>query len=205
MRKTKFIITLLMAVLMTFSSAFCVSVSAASSPDEAVISGNYDGIEPIPTEKPEDKPVKHGKGFSNGDYALFYTQTTFLSSLLTQIPVIRNSIVFFILLLAQLLFVFIFHHNIKKMKIYGTVITALAVSNIINGIIAWCWAYQSINSISVPIKQGTDILGIVMAKASFGMFAYLISGIAIVVFAECIVSVFIKYRTKKKQQLIHNI
>jgi hypothetical protein len=123
-----------------------------------------------------------------------------LSSLLTQIPVIRNSIVFFILL-----FVFIFHHNIKKMKIYGTVITALAVSNIINGIIAWCWAYQSINSISVPIKQGTDILGIVMAKASFGMFAYLISGIAIVVFAECIVSVFIKYRTKKKQQLIHNI
>ena len=116
-----------------------------------------------------------------------------LSSLLTQIPVIRNSIVFFILLLAQLLFVFIFHHNIKKMKIYGTVI------------IAWCWAYQSINSISVPIKQGTDILGIVMAKASFGMFAYLISGIAIVVFAECIVSVFIKYRTKKKQQLIHNI
>ena len=126
-----------------------------------------------------------------------------LSSLLTQIPVIRNSIVFFILLLAQLLF--IFHHNIKKMKIYGTVITALAVSNIINGIIAWCWAYQSINSISVPIKQGTDILGIVMAKASFGMFAYLISGIAIVVFAECIVSVFIKYRTKKKQQLIHNI
>ena len=60
-----------------------------------------------------------------------------LSSLLTQIPVIRNSIVFFILLLAQLLFVFIFHHNIKKMKIYGTVITALAVSNIINGIIAW--------------------------------------------------------------------
>lgn len=128
-----------------------------------------------------------------------------LSSSLTQIPVIRNSIVFFILLLAQLLFVFIFHHNIKKMKIYGTVITALAVSNIINGIIAWCWAYQSINSISVPIKQGTDILGIVMAKASFGMFAYLISGIAIVVFAECIVSVFIKYRTKKKQQLIHNI
>ena len=124
-----------------------------------------------------------------------------LSSLLTKIPVIRNSIVFFILLLAQLLFVFIFHHNIKKMKIYGTVITALAVSNII----AWCWAYQSINSISVPIKQGTDILGIVMAKASFGMFAYLISGIAIVVFAECIVSVFIKYRTKKKQQLIHNI
>lgn len=118
-----------------------------------------------------------------------------LSSLLTQIPVIRNSIVFFILLLAQL----------KKMKIYGTVITALAVSNIINGIIAWCWAYQSINSISVPIKQGTDILGIAMAKASFGMFAYLISGIAIVVFAECIVSVFIKYRTKKKQQLIHNI
>lgn len=127
-----------------------------------------------------------------------------LSSLLTQIPVIRNSIVLFILLLAQLLFVFIFHHNIKKMKIYGTVITALAVSNIINGIIAWCWAYQSINSISVPIKQGTDILGI-MAKASFCMFAYLISGIAIVVFAECIVSVFIKYRTKKKQQLIHNI
>ena len=119
-----------------------------------------------------------------------------LSSLLTQIPVIRNSIVFFILLLAQLLFVFIFHHNIKKMKIYGTVITVLAVSNIINGIIAWCWAYQSINSISVPIKQGTDILG---------MFAYLISGIAIVVFAECIISVFIKYRTKKKQQLIHNI
>lgn len=124
-----------------------------------------------------------------------------LSSLLTQIPVIRNSIVFFILLLAQLLFVFIFHHNIKKMKIYGTVITALAVSNIINGIIAWCWAYQSINSISVPIKQGTDILGIVMAKASFGMFAYLISGIAIVVFAECIVSVFIKYRTKRNNSL----
>ena len=78
MRKTKFIITLLMAVLMTFSSAFCVSVSAASSPDEAVISGNY---EPIPTEKPEDKPVKHGKGFSSGDYALFYTQTTFLALL----------------------------------------------------------------------------------------------------------------------------
>ena len=135
---------------------------------------------------------------------LFIFSVTF-RLLLTQIPVIRNSIVFFILLLAQLLFVFIFHHNIKKMKIYGTVITALAVSNIINGIIAWCWAYQSINSISVPIKQGTDILGIVMAKASFGMFAYLISGIAIVVFAECIVSVFIKYRTKKKQQLIHNI
>lgn len=124
-----------------------------------------------------------------------------LSSLLTQIPVIRNSIVFFILLLAQLLFVFIFHHNIKKMKIYGTVITVLAVSNIINGIIAWCWAYQSINSISVPIKQGTDILGIVMAKASFGMFAYLISGIAVVVFAECIVSVFIKYRTKRNNSL----
>lgn len=81
MRKTKFIITLLMAVLMTFSSAFCISVSAASSPDEAVISGNYDGIEPIPTEKPEDKPVKHGKGFSSGDYALFYTQTTFLALL----------------------------------------------------------------------------------------------------------------------------
>ena len=81
MRKTKFIITLLMAVLMTFSSAFCVSVSAASSPDEAVISGNYDGIEPIPTEKPEDKPVMHGKGFSSGDYALFYTQTTFLALL----------------------------------------------------------------------------------------------------------------------------
>lgn len=122
-----------------------------------------------------------------------------LSSLLTQIPVIRNSIVFFILLLAQLLFVFIFHHNIKKMKIYGTVITALAVSNITSSVLfAWCWAYQSINSISVPIKQGTDILGIVMAKASFGMFAYLISGIAIVVFAECIVSVFIKYRTKKE-------
>ena len=67
MKKTKFIITLLMAVLMTFSSAFCVSVSAVSSPDEAVISDNYDGIEPIPTEKPEDKPVKHGKGFSSGD------------------------------------------------------------------------------------------------------------------------------------------
>lgn len=81
MRKTKFIITLLMAVLMTFSSAFCVSVSAASSPDEAVISGNYDGIEPIPTEKPEDMPVKHGKGFSSVDYALFYTQTTFLALL----------------------------------------------------------------------------------------------------------------------------
>ena len=62
MKKTKFVITLLMAVLMSFSSAFCgVSVSAASSPDEAVISGNYDGIEPIPTEKPEDKPIKHRK------------------------------------------------------------------------------------------------------------------------------------------------
>ena len=61
MGKTKFIFTLLMAVLMTFSSAFCISVSAASSPDEAVISGNYDGIEPIPTEKPEDTPVQHGK------------------------------------------------------------------------------------------------------------------------------------------------
>ena len=71
MKKTKFVITLLMAVLMTFSSAFCVSVSAA----------NYDGIEPIPTEKPEDKPVKHGKGFSSEDYALFYTQTTFLALL----------------------------------------------------------------------------------------------------------------------------
>lgn len=128
-----------------------------------------------------------------------------LSSLLTQIPVIRNSIVFFILLLIQLLLVFIFHYNINNMRLYGVVIATLAVSNIINGIIAWCWAYQSINSISVPIKQGTDILGIVMAKASFGMYAYLISGIAIVVFAECIVSVFIKYRTKKKQQLIHNI
>lgn len=124
-----------------------------------------------------------------------------LSSLLTQIPVIRNSIIFFILLLIQLLLVFIFHYNINNMRLYGVVIATLAVSNIINGIIAWCWAYQSINSISVPIKQGTDI----MAKASFGMFAYLISGIAIVVFAECIVSVFIKYRTKKKQQLIHNI
>lgn len=128
-----------------------------------------------------------------------------LSSLLTQIPVIRNSIVFFILLLAQLLLVFIFHYNINNMRLYGVVIATLAVSNIINGIIAWCWAYQSINSISVPIKQGTDILGIVMAKASFGMFAYIISWIAIVVFAECIVSVFIKYRTKKKQQIIHNI
>lgn len=128
-----------------------------------------------------------------------------LSSLLTQIPVIRNSIIFFILLLIQLLLVFIFHYNINNMRLYGVVIATLAVSNIINGIITWCWAYQSINSISVPIKQGTDILGIVMAKASFGMFAYLISGIAIVVFAECIVSVFIKYRTKKKQQLIHNI
>lgn len=128
-----------------------------------------------------------------------------LSSLLTQIPVIRNSIIFFILLLIQLLLVFIFHYNINNMRLYGVVIATLAVSNIINGIIAWCWAYQSINSISVPIKQGTDILGIVMAKASFGMFAYLISGITIVVFAECIVSVFIKYRTKKKQQLIHNI
>lgn len=82
MKKTKFVITLLMAVLMSFSSAFCQqSVSAASSPDEAVISGNYDGIEPIPTEKPEDKPVKHGKGFSSGDYALFYTQTTLLALL----------------------------------------------------------------------------------------------------------------------------
>ena len=81
MKKTKFIITLLMAVLMTFSSAFCVSVSAVSSPDEEVISDNYDGIEPIPTEKPEDKPVKHGNGFSSGDYALFYTQTTFLALL----------------------------------------------------------------------------------------------------------------------------
>lgn len=82
MKKTKFIITLLMAVLLTLSSAFCVSVSAASSPDEAVISGNYDGIEPIPTEKPEDKPVKHGKSFSSsGDYALFYTQTTLLALL----------------------------------------------------------------------------------------------------------------------------
>lgn len=128
-----------------------------------------------------------------------------LSSLLTQIPVIRNSIIFFILLLIQLLLVFIFHYNINNMRLYGVVIATLAVSNIINGIIAWCWAYQSINSISVSIKQGTDILGIVMAKASFGMFAYLISGIAIVVFAECIVSVFIKYRRKKKQQLIHNI
>ena len=84
------------------------------------------------------------------------------------------------------------------MKIYGTVITALAVSNIINGIIAWCWAYQSINSISVPIKQGTDILGIVMAKASFGMFAYLISGIAIVVFAECISFGIYKIPNKKE-------
>lgn len=83
----------------------------------------------------------------------------------------------FILLLAQLLFVFIFHHNIKKMKIYGTVITALAVSNIINGIIAWCWAYQSINSISVPIKQGTDILGIVMAKASLVCLPTLFQGL----------------------------
>lgn len=81
MKKTKFVITLLMAALMSFSSAFCQSVSAASSPDEAVISGNYDGIEPIPTEKPEDKPVKHGKGFSSEDYALFYTQTTFLALL----------------------------------------------------------------------------------------------------------------------------
>lgn len=124
-----------------------------------------------------------------------------LSSLLTQIPVIRNSIVFFILLLIQLLLVFIFHYNINNMRLYGVVIATLAVSNIINGIIAWCWAYQSINSISVPIKQGTDVLGIVMAKASFGMFAYLISGIAIVVFAECIVSVFIKYRTKRNNSL----
>ena len=82
MKKTKFIITLFMAVLMSFSSAFCVvSVSAASSPDEAVISGNYDSIEPIPTEKPEDKPIKHGKGFSSEDYALFYTQTTLLALL----------------------------------------------------------------------------------------------------------------------------
>lgn len=81
MKKTKFIITLLTAVLMSFSSVFCVSVSAASSPDEAVISGNYDSIKPIPTEKPEDKPVKHGKGLSSGDYALFYTQTTFLALL----------------------------------------------------------------------------------------------------------------------------
>lgn len=124
-----------------------------------------------------------------------------LSSLLTKIPVIRNSIIFFILLLIQLLLVFIFHYNINNMRLYGVVIATLAVSNIINGIIAWCWAYQSINSISVPIKQGTDILGIVMAKASFGMFAYLISGIAIVVFAECIVSVFIKYRTKRNNSL----
>ena len=62
MRKTKFIITLLMAVLMTFSSAFCVSVSAASSPDEAVISGNYDGIEPIPTEKARGQARKARQG-----------------------------------------------------------------------------------------------------------------------------------------------
>ena len=75
-----------MAVLMTFSSAFCVSVSAASSPDEAVISGNYDGIEPIPTEKPEDKPIKHGKGFSSGDYALFYTQTDNIPCTSCRIP-----------------------------------------------------------------------------------------------------------------------
>lgn len=82
MKKTKFLITLLMTVLMSFSSVFCVSVSAASSPDEAVISENYDSIKPIPTEKPADKPVKHGKGFSSsGDYALFYTQTTFLALL----------------------------------------------------------------------------------------------------------------------------
>ena len=81
MKKTKFLITLLIAVLVSFSSVFCVSVSAASSPDEAVISGNYDSIEPIPTEKPEDKPVKHGKGFSSEDYALFYTQTTLLALL----------------------------------------------------------------------------------------------------------------------------
>ena len=60
-----------------------------------------------------------------------------LSSLLTQIPVIRNSIIFFILLLIQLLLVFIFHYNINNMRLYGVVIATLAVSNIINGIIAW--------------------------------------------------------------------
>ena len=36
---------------------------------------------PAASEKPEDKPVKHGKGLSSGDYALFYTQTTFLALL----------------------------------------------------------------------------------------------------------------------------
>lgn len=82
MKKTKLFITLFIALMMSFSSIFCIGVSAASSPDEAVISQNDDSIKPIPTEKPVDKPVKHGKGFSSSsDYALFYTQTTFLALL----------------------------------------------------------------------------------------------------------------------------
>lgn len=57
MKKTKFVITLLMAALMSFSSAFCQSVSAASSPDEAVISGNYDGIVSLfPQKSPRISP-----------------------------------------------------------------------------------------------------------------------------------------------------
>lgn len=59
----------------------CTAVTvSASSIDEAVISSQDDKYTPLYTVSPDSSLKDHDSAdFSNKDYALFYTQTTFLA------------------------------------------------------------------------------------------------------------------------------
>lgn len=76
MKKTLSVILICLTLLLTSAT---VTVSA-SSVDEAVISSQDDKYVPLYTVSP-DSSLKNSNSpdFSSKDYALFYTQTTFLA------------------------------------------------------------------------------------------------------------------------------
>ncbi len=79
MKKSKYIIALLSAIIICISSIFFVSAES-STIDEAVISQADDRYVPLYTKSPDSSIKNHSASeFSSKDYQLFYTQTTLLA------------------------------------------------------------------------------------------------------------------------------
>lgn len=79
MKKSKFCISVLSAVIICISSIFFVSAES-STIDEAVISQADDRYVPLYTKSPDSSLKNHAVSeFSSKDYQFFYTQTTLLA------------------------------------------------------------------------------------------------------------------------------
>lgn len=75
----KRVLTLILICLTAIFSIGAVSANAATG-DEAVISAQDDKYVPLYTKSPDSSLKNHeSTDFSSKDYALFYTQTTFLA------------------------------------------------------------------------------------------------------------------------------